>query len=189
MPRHPPCALKNLNTRSTYIHRSHSRAKMLTSTVQFSSNGQPDGAGDRTPRPGRTTTPPHRPPGTSTPPHHAPGAAPQHDSTGTAASSRPVPQDPTARRPASVPPEAPPRGHKPRAWPPTHPHPPPRAPRTAWHPQHRAGRGLLPRKEVIQPHLPVRLPCYDFVPIADPTFDSSPPRTGWATGFGCYRLS
>ena len=24
----------------------------------------------------------------------------------------------------------------------------------------------LPRKEVIQLHLPVRLPCYDFVPIA-----------------------
>src|SRR6056297_143681 len=31
------------------------------------------------------------------------------------------------------------------------------------------------RKEVIQPHLPVRLPCYDFVPIASPTFGSSPP--------------
>ena len=31
----------------------------------------------------------------------------------------------------------------------------------------------LLRKEVIQPHLPVRLPCYDLVPIADPTFDSS----------------
>ena len=31
----------------------------------------------------------------------------------------------------------------------------------------------LPRKEVIQPHLPVRLPCYDFVPIANPTFDHS----------------
>jgi hypothetical protein len=46
----------------------------------------------------------------------------------------------------------------------------------------------LLRKEVIQPHLPVRLPCYDFVPIADPTFDSSLPK-GWATGFGCYRLS
>ena len=46
----------------------------------------------------------------------------------------------------------------------------------------------LLRKEVIQPHLPVRLPCYDFVPIADPTFDSSPHK-GWATGFGCYRLS
>jgi hypothetical protein len=33
----------------------------------------------------------------------------------------------------------------------------------------------LLRKEVIQPHLPVRLPCYDFVPIASPTFDNSLP--------------
>src|ERR1700739_525209 len=33
---------------------------------------------------------------------------------------------------------------------------------------------VLLRKEVIQPHLPVRLPFYVFVPIADPTFDSSP---------------
>lgn len=33
--------------------------------------------------------------------------------------------------------------------------------------------GVLLRKEVIQPHLPVRLPCYDFVPIASPTFDGS----------------
>ena len=30
---------------------------------------------------------------------------------------------------------------------------------------------LLLRKEVIQPHLPIRLPCYDFTPIIDPTFD------------------
>ncbi len=37
----------------------------------------------------------------------------------------------------------------------------------------RAVSQVLLRKEVIQPHLPVRLPCYDFVPIADPTFDSS----------------
>lgn len=34
---------------------------------------------------------------------------------------------------------------------------------------------VLLRKEVIQPHLPVRLPCYDFVPIASPTFDRSLP--------------
>jgi hypothetical protein len=47
---------------------------------------------------------------------------------------------------------------------------------------------MLLRKEVIQPHLPVRLPCYDLVPIASPTFDGSP-HEGWATGFGCYRLS
>ncbi|QCD94280.1 hypothetical protein DEO72_LG5g2363 [Vigna unguiculata] len=28
-----------------------------------------------------------------------------------------------------------------------------------------------PEKEVIQPHLPVRLPCYDFTPITSPAFD------------------
>ena len=31
---------------------------------------------------------------------------------------------------------------------------------------------LLLRKEVIQPHLPIRLPCYDFTPITNFTFDS-----------------
>ena len=45
---------------------------------------------------------------------------------------------------------------------------------------------VLPRKEVIQPHLPVRLPCYDFVPITDPTFDGcllavGPPASGVAS--------
>ena len=29
---------------------------------------------------------------------------------------------------------------------------------------------FLLRKEVIQPHLPIRLPCYDFTPIIRPTF-------------------
>ena len=29
------------------------------------------------------------------------------------------------------------------------------------------------RKEVIQPHLPIRLPCYDFTPVIGPTFDGS----------------
>ena len=33
----------------------------------------------------------------------------------------------------------------------------------------------LPRKEVIQPHLPVRLPCYDFTPLTLHTFDASAP--------------
>jgi hypothetical protein len=42
-------------------------------------------------------------------------------------------------------------------------------------PASRRPRQLLLRKEVIQPHLPVRLPCYDFVPIAGPTFDGSLP--------------
>ena len=29
------------------------------------------------------------------------------------------------------------------------------------------------RKEVIQPHLPIRLPCYDFTPVIRPAFDGS----------------
>ena len=31
---------------------------------------------------------------------------------------------------------------------------------------------FLPRKEVIQPHLPIRLPCYDFTPVIGLTFGS-----------------
>ena len=34
---------------------------------------------------------------------------------------------------------------------------------------------VLLRKEVIQPHLPVRLPCYDLVPIAEFILDALPP--------------
>ena len=40
---------------------------------------------------------------------------------------------------------------------------------------------FLPRKEVIQPHLPVRLPCYDFTPLAPHTFGASPLTVGPAT--------
>ena len=32
---------------------------------------------------------------------------------------------------------------------------------------------LLLRKEVIQPHLPIRLPCYDFTPVIRPAFGGS----------------
>ena len=34
---------------------------------------------------------------------------------------------------------------------------------------------VIPRKEVIQPQLPLRLPCYDFVPITHPTLDGCLP--------------
>ena len=42
---------------------------------------------------------------------------------------------------------------------------------------------MLLRKEVIQPHLPIRLPCYDFTPITCPALDGSlltvrPPASG-----------
>ena len=42
-------------------------------------------------------------------------------------------------------------------------------------------RGTLRRKEVIQPHLPIRLPCYDFVPITRHTFGASLLAVGPAT--------
>ena len=32
---------------------------------------------------------------------------------------------------------------------------------------------LFLRKEVIQPHLPIRLPCYDLTPISGPALDAS----------------
>ena len=37
-----------------------------------------------------------------------------------------------------------------------------------------SGELALPRKEVIQPHVPVRLPCYDFTPLTLHTFGASP---------------
>jgi hypothetical protein len=45
---------------------------------------------------------------------------------------------------------------------------------------------LVPRKEVIQPQLPLRLPCYDFVPVTRPTFGGGslsvhPPTSGVAS--------
>jgi len=49
---------------------------------------------------------------------------------------------------------------------------------------------LLLRKEVIQPHLPIRLPCYDFTPVIGFTFDGSlpfrvrPPASGAPNSHG-----
>ena len=34
--------------------------------------------------------------------------------------------------------------------------------------------GQILRKEVIQPQVPLRLPCYDFTPVADPTVAGCP---------------
>ena len=44
-------------------------------------------------------------------------------------------------------------------------------------------RSLLLRKEVIQPLVPQRLPCYDFIPITTHTLGRRMPD------FGCRRLS
>jgi hypothetical protein len=40
---------------------------------------------------------------------------------------------------------------------------------------YRSNSSGFPRKEVIQPQLPLRLPCYDFTPIINPTLDGSLP--------------
>ena len=52
---------------------------------------------------------------------------------------------------------------------------------------------MILRKEVIQPHLPIRLPCYDLVPLAGFTLDTlvkgaalGAPNSGGLTG-GVYK--
>ena len=145
MPRHPPCALKHLQTQKpklfqncTKEHATHTgqRIPLMLATTIHKSN---------------------------TTPHHQDGA------TTPVNKPRVLSQGPiVCRQPCSSPKKTfavvhPARAHYRR-----------RAP----HGSHPTRCGVffvvLLRKEVIQPHLPVRLPCYDFVPIADPTFDSSP---------------
>ena len=54
-------------------------------------------------------------------------------------------------------------------------------------------RQSSPRKEVFQPHLPVRLPCYDLAPVAGLTLNdvktpsSGPPNSHGLTG-GVYKV-
>src|SRR4051794_4171859 len=49
-----------------------------------------------------------------------------------------------------------------------------------YHPRERAGTNFL-RKEVIQPQVPLRLPCYDLVPITQFVFGACPLAVGAAT--------
>jgi hypothetical protein len=37
-------------------------------------------------------------------------------------------------------------------------------------------KNAFSRKEVIQPHLPIRLPCYDFTPVTNLTVVTAPLR-------------
>ena len=48
-------------------------------------------------------------------------------------------------------------------------------------------RHTFSRKEVFQPHLPVRLPCYDFTPVISPTFGVLLHK-GWSNDFGHGQL-
>ena len=167
MPRHPPCALQH------FTHNKHAQTtkpdtkkdQMLASTMQHSTH-------HHTPTPTTTTTPTRDAldgPG--------PEAAPEKT---THQPARCLLRTQQCAEPRSlfsgvhVPPS----------------HTPERS--GVWNQQegnprqHATGlpphTGKLLRKEVIQPHLPVRLPCYDFVPIAGPTFDHSPPQSGLGHG-------
>jgi hypothetical protein len=172
VPRHPPCALNNLTT------------KMLASTVQFSRYGRsrPCHRGARTAKAiRRPTAPPVHP--RLQPLVHNSGSGAGLVARGELAPSGPnsVPEPATTpkfpfplRRAVlgyrgdvpgllvSVPPIEHHSGLNIRTWP--------------WTTRQQSRRQTLLRKEVIQPHLPVRLPCYDFVPIAGPTFDDSLPQ-------------
>ena len=44
-------------------------------------------------------------------------------------------------------------------------------------------RNIL-RKEVIQPQVPLRLPCYDFTPVTEPTVAGCFLLRGWRTVVG-----
>ena len=52
----------------------------------------------------------------------------------------------------------------------------------------RCSVNTTPLKEVIQPHVLVRLPCYDFTPVIDLTLDAFLRLLGWYNGFECSRL-
>lgn len=137
---------------------------MLASTVQFSNNTHPP----------PTHPNPHRPPTLTEParPRFLPGCAMMdyRETTHSVFSQDPI----VHRHPHHL---TMMRNHH------THPTTGPARHTACWRSQmntptpHTNGVSLsccvLLRKEVIQPHLPVRLPCYDFVPIADPTFDGS----------------
>ena len=43
---------------------------------------------------------------------------------------------------------------------------------------------IILRKEVIQPQVPLGLPCYDFTPVTEPTVVGCLLLLGWRTTFG-----
>lgn len=183
VPRHSPFALDNLTT------------KMLASTVQFSTNDQPT-THSPTPNPVQRPAVCETRPclADSQPPHGRLAKSPKETTSGCSFRTQQgahIPPQPHQKPPFPPPEDGCTRRRRPLPGQNLPVSPPFEHPDPTF-----VGRGLLTdfrrkvllRKEVIQPHLPVRLPCYDFVPIASPTFDGSLHK-GWATGFGCCRLS
>ncbi len=187
VPRHPPCALKNLSHKDARVHcvvlniravphhqpdASHHNRMRVRPQARSKPHGPEDRPSQRDARALRTQQRARRHPHT---PLSTPPTPPQRRPEAVLTTHRTrrqlidVPPMSTCRRTSADEPGC-----------------------LNGHPTPTNSQGsddqLLLRKEVIQPHLPVRLPCYDLVPIASPTFDGSLHK-GWATGFGCYRLS
>ncbi len=182
VPRHPPCALKHLQHKHKKIRKNRNctpdtknttptretaplRVQMLATTIH-KSNTTPHHQS------GATTHLTWATPGPSTPVSHT-----RDEEIAGLLSQSPIVCLAIPRRPRSLDPVTgtvccAPDPHPLQARPSTE------SPQVAVIRAMRAGLSLvvLLRKEVIQPHLPVRLPCYDFVPIADPTFDGSLPQ-------------
>jgi hypothetical protein len=197
VPRHPPCALKNLPQKTKDARVHYAVLKLRTepaTTTRRLPRARPTQTTRKTPGHGpntrrftaaaaqRATTPTTRIGARSlrtqqrarpAPPHQrfptpnprpAPGINPKTAPRTREYSRHAQQHQPTSRRSTH---EQPPRNTRPSSG----PEPGTTNPTGA---AHRAS--MLLRKEVIQPHLPVRLPCYDFVPIASPTFDDSLPQ-------------
>ena len=47
---------------------------------------------------------------------------------------------------------------------------------------------MLLKKEVIQPQVPLRLPCYDFILVTNHTFGVYLSVKSWINDFGCNQL-
>ena len=152
---HPPeSGHGTVRQNQQYEHTRHTRKGapfMLASTLQFSNHHTtppqaptPQGTGPG--RRERNTTPDKGPGGPGTQQH-----APHHNHPHHTGGNGPDPF------PAS-------KGH----------HPATRPGKEASHIGAPRAPTKLRRKEVIQPHLPVRLPCYDLVPITSLTLDGSP---------------
>ena len=177
MPRHPPFALDNLTTenKDARVHcailnqrPTHNPQPSPTKTPR--NNDQPAGSLKRYRKPGhawhwKNNHPAHRPTRLF---FQIPNRMLNFDAL-TSRTSTPFHQQVTPPRTRFMPAVA---GSD---WPVSPPvsTPPPHSGSAGYCPGF-PGKLLL-RKEVIQPHLPVRLPCYDFVPIASPTFDGSLP--------------
>ena len=181
MPRHPPNAQKNKQqqhtTKQTLPQKTYS--KMLASTIQFTTNpptptptthktgSRKAGQATRAHYP-RTPTACHP----HTRKHHARESTHHHQNRQQracllhqhTATSHPHPRHTSEKQeqqPAAFRRSSPGRPRPPTA-------------QTTTNDQEATPTQPILRKEVIQPHLPVRLPCYDFVPITSPTFDRSP---------------